>query len=235
MDQTTFLNELLTLKNRVTEMASTFNRSARPQNPHDMFSDHLEDVKARLQSMQTSLGLLSARQEGQTTSPRPVSQDHLLHTSALPSMPSTLPSGPLFWQLFNSLRADVRGLASRVAGIEQDVADLEDRLDDMRPDRFTPSGSEDMYLPHPQSGFVGMGDTNNDFPFRLPFIDERPITPLAVVQHGMVTDSYAAPEVTAHAPAGCPVPEGVAFRDREIVSYLSGSPSCPISHLLTQI
>ena len=53
----------------------------------------------------------------------------------------TIPSGPVFWQLFNSWRSDFEGLDTRVAGLEQDVDALEDRVDRLEPDRFTPAGS----------------------------------------------------------------------------------------------
>jgi hypothetical protein len=53
----------------------------------------------------------------------------------------TLPSGPVFWQLFNSLRSDLRTIDSRVAALERSVSDLEDRVDVLDPNRFTPASS----------------------------------------------------------------------------------------------
>ncbi|SMY19487.1 unnamed protein product [Zymoseptoria tritici ST99CH_1A5] len=224
MDQTTFLNELLTVKDRVNEMASTFSRSPRLQfsqtAPIDMFSNHLEDVKARLNSMQASLNLLSMG-SSQRASPLGVSPHWANRPNDFPSMPSApsaLPSGPLFWQLFNSVRADVRGLTDRIAGVEQDVSNLEDRLDDMRPNRFTPPESEDIptsplqhdySVPYSRNGAHVDGHHDS--------IDHRG-TPYLQKSYGVSSPSWVTPELSAQGTAECPAPEGVAFRDREIVA-----------------
>ncbi|KJY01178.1 hypothetical protein TI39_contig301g00033 [Zymoseptoria brevis] len=224
MDQTTFLNELLTVKDRVNEMASTFGRSPRLQfsqtAPIDMFSNHLEDVKARLNSMQASLNLLSMG-SSQRAFPLGVSPhwaNRLNDFPSMPSAPSALPTGPLFWQLFNSVRADVRGLTDRVAGVEQDVSNLEDRLDDMRPNRFTPPESE--YIPtsplqHDYSVPYSRNEAHVDGHHHS---TDYQGTPYLAKSYGVSSPSWVTPELSAQGTAECPAPEGVAFRDREIVA-----------------
>lgn len=52
-----------------------------------------------------------------------------------------LPNGPVFWQLFQSLRSDVRDLDARIERVEDRVESLSDRLDQLDRCQFTPSQS----------------------------------------------------------------------------------------------
>jgi hypothetical protein len=223
MDETTFLNELLAVKNRVAEMAFTFNCSPRPHfsKNHDLFSDRLEDVKAHLQAMQTSL--LSMGQS-QNILPRTASSYHMYQPATLPSvpsMPSALPSGPLFWQLFNSLRVDVRGLNERVSAVEREVSDLEDRFDNMRVDPFTPPGSDDMNLKmptHPE--YFGSRQLNEHSARYYQRYDGPQATPHRQAQYRESPSHSTGPMPAEHGASDYPAPEGVAFRGREIVSTM---------------
>lgn len=141
-----FQQQLHSLKDRVNALTSQYSpRQAfvAPAAPlpsltrGDAFTAQLRDVRAHLDKMQASFLDYQARTHRQpsTGPPGPVE----VELSAQSRM--TLPSGPLFWQLFNSLRSDFQGLDTRVAGLEQDVDALEDRVDRLEPDRFTPAAS----------------------------------------------------------------------------------------------
>ncbi|KAI5369370.1 hypothetical protein Slin14017_G002490 [Septoria linicola] len=110
----------------------------------DTFFAKIVDAKAHLDSIQASLLM---------------NDDHRRHTgesyadtyssswvsppqpsNILPHRGLTMPSAPLFWSLFNSLRTDVRSLDNRVGDLEQSVSNLEDRVDHCL-DPFTPLSS----------------------------------------------------------------------------------------------
>ena len=146
MDDYNFQQELHTLKQRVSNLCSyqrePFPQAASPNplQPCDSFSDQLNDLKAHLASMRDSL--TSCEISILQTSGALWPNEHPLgQTSFLPNSRLKLPSGPLFWQLYNSLRTDVQGLDGRVAAVEQSVSDLEDRVDRLNP-VFTPTSSE---------------------------------------------------------------------------------------------
>lgn len=151
MDENDFQRELVQLKTRVSQMVASFNRAAPtllpPTPSSDVFLDHLQDVKDRLQTMQDSLNQTNASQSCSSNTGYNInavmptnSAIHVPHNSL------TLPSGPLFWQLFTSLRTDVRSLHTRVADLEQNYSDLEDRVDRIDPAQITPAGSDASHL-----------------------------------------------------------------------------------------
>lgn len=66
-----------------------------------------------------------------------------MQSQSFPKVPEhlQLPNGPAFWQLFRSLRSDVRGLDARIELVEERVEAISDRLDRRDPSQFTPSQS----------------------------------------------------------------------------------------------
>lgn len=145
-----FHHQLHSLKDRVHALTMQYSprpAHAAPRAPlspqpiasGDVFTAQLHDIKAHVATLQTSIAKCEASMRQQAVSRalnKINNQEQLAAQSRL-----TLPSGPVFWQLFNSLRADFQTLDTRVAGLEQDVDALEDRVDRLEPDRFTPAGS----------------------------------------------------------------------------------------------
>lgn len=70
-----------------------------------------------------------------------------LHNQRSPytNLPSTgdlhLPTGPAFWQLYRTLRGDIRVLDARIELIEESIQTLSDRVDDIEPTQLTPPDS----------------------------------------------------------------------------------------------
>ncbi|KAK4507514.1 hypothetical protein PRZ48_001249 [Zasmidium cellare] len=253
MDDNTFQQELTRLKHRVAEMASTYNRApimSQPLGRADAFHHQLYDLKSQLESMQHSLSSLTGTPtrapSSQLLQPAEMFSTPSINTNALPVPHSqlSLPSGPLFWQLFTSLRTDVRSLDTRVADVEQhvsdvedrmlrNVSDLEDRIDKLDPSQLTPAGSEDTTLHTTQDwdtepAFQQAGDM---FPYNTPFAPAQDpwsawysysndwATPNAHATTDNVTaGNMAGPTYTSqiHDGNSASGSEGVAFRDREI-------------------
>ncbi|CAK4031491.1 Hypothetical predicted protein [Lecanosticta acicola] len=222
MDEATFQNELISLKYRIGEMASMYQQQPSqlfsPTPPAtDAFSHRLDEVKARMQALQASLYHVTALRDRSTQNkPTPPAHPaHLFDENALHVQQSrlSLPSGPLFWQLFTSLRSDVQGLGSRVATLEQNCSELEDRVDGLDPHQFTPAGSD-----------LSFGNPQQDFTFERgydPFGSSRPL-PFGISADALYGNRNVGVELPAAgenaAPKTQPVPavEGVAFRDKEI-------------------
>ncbi len=134
MDDERFQQELQALKQRVWQFSSAYT----PMMPsYDPFVDQLGDLKAELLSMQGKLTDYLRDRIPQTPE-SPTKPD-----SISAQMNFTLPSGPLFWELFQSLRSDMDSMDSRVATLETTLSDLEDRVDKLEPTRFTPPESTD--------------------------------------------------------------------------------------------
>jgi len=229
MDETTFQHELIQLKNRVSEMASTYYRlPSSPQSQpvlQDKFAHQLEGVKSRLQSMQTSLGHLIAERSQKLTPQSLLNNDGAKLPAHVPVPPTinrlALPSGPLFWQLFTSLRTDVRGLDSRVATLELDLSGLEDQVDRLDPENHTPPASEDNDSSHQQSWAQSLQPSSDVSPQAA---DDCQPEDQRTSFHDRVfheTSNDASHSCNAAIPppvysAVFPTPQGVAFRDREI-------------------
>lgn len=147
MDEHNFQQQLHVLKQRVSSLSSRYT----PQYPQmslpsfnsiqDPFPAQLRELKAHVASIERSL-------QGYEHSIQQSSKLYQNHSCNIGDQQPisvqnnfTLPSGPIFWQLFNSLRTDIGTLDSRVSKLEVDVSDLEDRVDGMDPNRFTPPGS----------------------------------------------------------------------------------------------
>ncbi|EME49365.1 hypothetical protein DOTSEDRAFT_68221 [Dothistroma septosporum NZE10] len=236
MDEITFQRELSLLKYRVAQMSSTLQAGPPyvlqvPSICNDtFFSDRLFDVKARLQAMEASIEPFhAATRNPQETSYRFNSPPPPQHNRL------ALPSGPLFWQLFTSLRTDVQGLHGRVADLEQNVSDLEDRVDKLDP-HFTPLGSEKTafssfgwnprnqtqpYAVHEQQVFTvneSLPSTNSQL-----YLGASWPQPSRDQYHSRETlwSNIESPATTGEQtdrdlPSQSSAPEGVAFRDREI-------------------
>lgn len=236
MDERTFQNELIALKYRVAEMASPCQPSQMllpaSHAANDAFSYQLDDLKMRLQSMQTSLNQFTAMQTSHDSVR--LARGALAENDSFPETQSrlSLPSGPLFWQLFESLRNDVQGLNGRLARTEQSLSDLEDRVDGLEPSQFTPAASEDESIPHSHSDSTV---TNNIFRHGLQDrLDHHydaawsdfQAPSLGFVNPVQASDGFREKQIQVELPAGgevmnvqVPQPsavEGVAFRDREI-------------------
>lgn len=149
MDDTNFHQQLHSLRDRVNALTMQYSpqpalvapaATAAPLPPvpyPDQFTAQLNDVKSHLNTLQMSISQCEASMRQQRGAPPPQMMDNEMTAQNR----LTLPSGPVFWQLFNSLRSDFQSLDTRVAGLEQDVDALEDRVDRLEPDRFTPPGS----------------------------------------------------------------------------------------------
>ena len=148
MDEHNFQQELHALKQRVSDLSLHYlpqNRNMSQLNSNfgqDPFFAQLDEVKAHVTSMESSMREWERAMLESYAVP-PACYHNAIGNEATSSQQSniTLPSGPLFWRLFNSLRSDMRTLDSRVADVEQNVSDLEDRVDALDPNRFTPPGS----------------------------------------------------------------------------------------------
>lgn len=163
MDDRNFRRELHTLKQQVTELSPKYKSVPRnmasntaPESLQaDPFAAQLHDVNAQMTSMEDTMRELQRRFERPLQSPRNA-------TTAFNAGPIqaerhlSLPSGPIFWQLFNSLRTDLRTIDGRVAALEQSVSDLEDRVDGLDPNQLTPSSSTaTSEVGHPQAAHEG--------------------------------------------------------------------------------
>jgi hypothetical protein len=148
MDDRNFRKELHSLKQQVNELSPKYKPITRhmasntaPQRPQDdPFTAQLLEVNAQMTSMEDTMRELKRRLD------RPVAAAKVSITAPNGDDVSaqrhlSLPSGPVFWQLFNSLRTDLRTIDGRVAALERSVSDLEDRVDDLEPTQFTPASS----------------------------------------------------------------------------------------------
>ena len=148
MDHRNFRRELHTLKQQVSELSPRFQSTtqhmaynlAEERPLDDPFTAQLQDVNAHVGSMEDTMRELKRRLKQPLAAQAPPSMsfswDDITAQRNL-----TLPSGPVFWQLFNSLRSDLRTIDSRVADLERSVSDLEDRVDGLDSNRFTPTSS----------------------------------------------------------------------------------------------
>ncbi|KAK5126773.1 hypothetical protein LTR85_009707 [Meristemomyces frigidus] len=155
MDEFTFQYELHQLKQQVEGMAmkhaqTPLSSPQRSLSPKD-FLAQMRDLKAHLAGLDRKFTDIRDSQKRAAD----LQNLHNLQTMQAPDpheasmLPPhsrlALPSAPLFWQLFTSLRTDVQGLDGRVAGLERTVSDLEDRVDGMDSLRFTPASSVASY------------------------------------------------------------------------------------------
>lgn len=126
--------------------------------PTDGFVAQMRDLKTHLAGLDRKFTDL---RESQEAAARERNQQ-FLHTTQTANERETsmlpphnrlaMPSAPLFWHLFTTLRTDVQGLDGRVASVEQTVSDLEDKVDGMSDLRLTPSSSVTGYDETPQHG-----------------------------------------------------------------------------------
>ena len=148
MDDRNFRKELHSLKQQVNILSPKYKpitrhmaSTASPQRlQDDPFTAQLHDVNAQMTSMEDTMRELKRRLE------RPVEAAKVPIKAPNGDEMTTqrhisLPSGPVFWQLFNSLRTDLRTIDGRVAALERSVSDLEDRVDGLEPTQFTPASS----------------------------------------------------------------------------------------------
>lgn len=136
MNEQTFLHELQQVKRQVSTMMNRHQRlqspspsssfTSAPPLPQDIFSAQMNNLKAHL------AGLDYHASAGQSRTAAPTD-----------SANRTMPSGPLFWQLFTSLRSDVQRLDGQVASLEQGLVGLEDQVAALPHERFTPPSSAD--------------------------------------------------------------------------------------------
>lgn len=218
MDDTSFQRELAQLKVKVAAMLPSVSSP-----PADGFAHQLEDVKMRLQSMQSSLDYLIADPSHQTVQQRaqPTQSTQPAEPHAENMLPPggsrlSLPSGPIFWQLFTSLRTDMRGLNNRVAALELNYSDLEDRVDALDPNNHTPAASEndDSNLQQWAQNFPMPSSPDFLWPAEAA-VDQEPFFELQ--SNPMNTSAVPNTYMSQCAQTGTlPGSEGVAFRDREI-------------------
>lgn len=88
----------------------------------------LRQLRSQLDDMNRRTALLL--QNGREQTNREVCTDSL-----------SLPTGPAFWQLYQALRSDLRGLDARVELVEDRIQSISDRLDALEPVQLTPLGS----------------------------------------------------------------------------------------------
>lgn len=176
MDDRNFRRELHTLKQQVNELSPKYkpiprhmaSNTAPERLQDDPFAAQLDDVNAQMTSMEDTMRELKRRLERPLEAAKDSSNAfNADNVSAQRHL--SLPSGPIFWQLFNSLRTDLRTIDGRVAALEQSVSDLEDRVDGLDPNQFTPGSSaatsEVGYTQAAQEGYV---NSNNNV------VDHRP-------------------------------------------------------------
>lgn len=232
MDDATFQRELQNIKQRVASCGQP-NLQAQAR-PNDTFSDDLAALKMRLQSMEASLNFLNASQGQRET--QPIQPMTAQSAWSLPSLPSSLPSGPLFWQLFTSLRTDVRGLDARVADVEQSLSNLEDRVDSLDPNSFTPPDSNATYASVPWASSrntAAFDQPAADLPCDYRYQNYSPAwhprhVSLPEYNFSSTLQQHGSTESEARGGAAA----GIAFRDREIVSRISHLPRCVTNSLL---
>ena len=180
MDDHNFLQQLHTLKQQVLQLSPKHRPSTHimaSKTPsyrayEDPFTAQLQDVKAQMGSMEGAFKELGQSLQQSLPADR-ASTNFSEAASVLPLRNHiSLPSGPLFWQLFNSLRADVRTLDDRVANLETSVSDLEDRVDGLEPNQFTPASStanSELGCPQSATEWPVNKNVNGDFrPCMLP-------------------------------------------------------------------
>lgn len=148
MEDRNFRRELHCLKQQVSELSPKYNPSPRHMALHpprgqpidDPFAVQLHDVNTQMTTMEDTMRELKRRLQQPLEAAK--GSDNLCSADDITSQGQlSLPSGPIFWQLFNSLRSDLRTIDGRVATLERSVSDLEDRVDGMDPNRFTPTSS----------------------------------------------------------------------------------------------
>lgn len=181
MDDFDFQQQVRALKERVSEMSTRYSPTMPTQS---VFSNQLVELKRQVSSMQSRL----MRQERQMSTAPSISA-----ADVSPAKPNcflepgahiALPSGPLFWQLFNNLRTDMRSLDGRVATLENSLSELEDRVDELDPNRFTPpsstSGSDCNHYVH--DGLHGPETYNCNEYNELSELSSGPSFPIAAYQ-----------------------------------------------------
>lgn len=179
MDELKFQQELQQLKQQVDIISTGCSRATRstprltnptlpPLSPRDPFLAQVDDVKAHLASLEEKADGLQIESPRLTTRPALPGLGSLVdqmrrRAAAGSSLPIGLETPPpsQMQQLYCTVSEQVRDLTRRVAQVERDVDDMEDRLDGFDPNRFTPSASEaaaDGLERH--DGEVGMSPTD---------------------------------------------------------------------------
>lgn len=216
MDDITFNWELNNIKRRLP----SYGPSSIPAAPEDMFADDLAALKSRLRSMEASLSFLNTS-HGQREASR-VRTDSAPSVGSLHFTPSTLPPDHLFRQLCTSLKADVRRMDARMAGIEHQMSNLEDRVDRMDPNQFTPPGTNTTSASPPWAS----GNSSSPFSQQTSGLPCDPNyqhcgPAWSPYQSSQFQDQFYSTTqygVGVEATNWAETSSGIAFRDREIVS-----------------
>lgn len=108
-----------------------------PEPAEDVFATQLRDIKAHMGILQDSIAKCEASMRPQPTSMASAPFDEQMAMQSHQAPPST----PMLWDAIASLQSEIGVLGARMGGLEQDVDFLEDRVDKLEPDQFTPAGS----------------------------------------------------------------------------------------------
>jgi len=109
-------------------MDSLFENIRQPEGIDGSFYHSLQELRKQLDDMNKRTSTLLRRNHKSSDS----------DAAILPSDTLQLPNGPAFWQLYRTLRTELRGVEARVELVEDRVETLSNRLDELEPPRFTP-------------------------------------------------------------------------------------------------
>jgi len=110
-------------------MGSLFENIHQPEGLDGSFYHSLQELRKQLDDMNKRTSALLLRDH--------TSSDNN-NLAILPSDVLQLPNGPAFWQLYRTLRTELRGVETRVEVIENRVETISSRLDELEPPQFTP-------------------------------------------------------------------------------------------------
>jgi len=191
MDERTFQRELHQLKARVADMTARHLLNS-PRSQPSSLTPVGSEFTAQVDDLKQHIARLEEQVLGEAHQRTPLkSQPHAMPWDLSPLAKAALVSQPnhsrpgLHYSLpkcFNDLRCDMDNVDARCRDVEGAVAELEDKIDRLDPNRFTPLGSEasadDRVGLHPACG-LGMPHPSPAYPGpKSAFDSSTPLPPL---------------------------------------------------------
>ena len=145
MDEVTFQLELHSLQDRVADMIARHAgsawspRRASPVAPQKIFNMQVDDLKHHMRRLEGQLELLGKTQLDAAARPLSTSCD-----TTSPGQACLFPGGDAD-HTHPMVNSDLEILQRRLSKTERDLSDVEDRLDRLEVNRFTPTSSEASY------------------------------------------------------------------------------------------